>query len=155
MRLHLLFMALALLIVGCDRSHAPKSTSVSIKSIYWSDGDSGRITLLDDSTLKFRIDDWDAPETGGVGAAIGGAKCEEERELGFKSKEFMVLNSKENASFTHNDEYDRHKRLLIRIFTNGEDLIEKAKEAGHIRSWAHEGAKELEPRPDWCGIREN
>ena len=33
--------------------------------------------------LKFRLNDIDAPETGGVGAAIGGAKCEKERELGF------------------------------------------------------------------------
>ena len=43
-----------------------------ITSIYWSDADSGRIN----GSLKFRLNSIDAPETGGVGAAIGGAECE-------------------------------------------------------------------------------
>ena len=63
---------------------------IKIKSIYWSDGDSGRITFASGETISFRINDRDAPETGGVGAAIGGAKCEKERELGFASKGWVV-----------------------------------------------------------------
>lgn len=60
-------------------------SSWGITEIYWSDADSGRI-----NGARFRLSDIDAPETGGVGAAIGGAKCEKERERGFAAKEFIV-----------------------------------------------------------------
>ena len=43
----------------------------AIKSIYWSDGGSGRITFDNGEIIPFRINDRDATETGGVGAAIG------------------------------------------------------------------------------------
>jgi len=122
----------------------------AIASIYWSDGDSGRITLADGTVIKFRLDDWDAPETGGVGAAIGGAKCEEERELGFRSKAFMVDHTRENASFTHKGEYDRHERLLVTMFGKGQDLAPGAEAQGLLASWKHDGGRQLEPRPDWC-----
>ena len=42
---------------------------LEITSIYWSDADSGRLN----GSIKFRLNSVDAPETGGVGAAIGGA----------------------------------------------------------------------------------
>ena len=45
-------------------------SGAAIKSIYWSDGDSGRITFTNGETIHFRINDRDAPETGGVGAAL-------------------------------------------------------------------------------------
>ena len=65
---------------------APASHEVtSASTIYWSDGDSGRLDGMD-----FRLADIDAPETGGVGAAIGGAKCENERMLGYEAKAYMV-----------------------------------------------------------------
>tara|TARA_R110001599_G_scaffold116143_2_gene283550 strand:+ start:589 stop:858 length:270 start_codon:yes stop_codon:yes gene_type:complete len=46
-------------------------TSWQITEIYWSDADSGRI-----NGERFRLSDIDAPETGGLGADICGAKCE-------------------------------------------------------------------------------
>lgn len=77
-----------------------------IDSIYWSDGDSGRA-----NKIPFRLNDGDAPETGGVGAAIGGAKCEAEREWGFRAKEFMVLETKDGEQvITNNYGQDRHGR---------------------------------------------
>jgi len=70
-------------LICCSQAHVspaskPETVEQSnpIKFIYWSDGDSGRITLVDGETIPFRINDRDAPETGGVGAAIGGVKCE-------------------------------------------------------------------------------
>ena len=48
-------------------SASPPHQDIIISSIYWSDGDSGRIN----GSIKFRLNDIDAPETGGVGAAIG------------------------------------------------------------------------------------
>ena len=61
-------------------SASPPGHNIIISSIYWSDGDSGRIN----GSIKFRLNDIDAPETGEVGAAIGGAKCEAERAKGFE-----------------------------------------------------------------------
>lgn len=74
----ILVLSCVVLIANCAQA---QSEPREIKSIYWSDGDSGRITLLDGEVVKFRIDDWDAPETGGVGAAIGPAQCELERDV--------------------------------------------------------------------------
>ena len=89
-----------------------------VKSIYWSDGDSGRITLPDGQVVKFRIDDWDAPETGGVGAAVGPAQCELERERGYAAKEFMVNNTRSGVTFTDNNQRDNvpnRKALLLSL----------------------------------------
>lgn len=65
-----------LALVACSQAQfAPVSEAqaydqpADIRSIYWSDGDSGRITLENGEVLKFRLNDIDAPETGGVGAA--------------------------------------------------------------------------------------
>lgn len=67
-------------------AEATKAVTQDITSIYWSDADSGRIN----GDIKFRLNNVDAPETGGVGAAIGGAACELERERGFASKDWIV-----------------------------------------------------------------
>jgi len=125
-------------------------SSKEIKMVYWSDGDSGRMILKSGDTIKFRIDDWDAPETGGVGAAIGGAKCEAERERGFLSKEFMNDNTKYITSWKHSNEYDRYERLLISPYINGAALTKKASEKDFMRSWKHDGGRALEQRPKWC-----
>ena len=125
-----------------------------VKSIYWSDGDSGRITLPDGQVVKFRIDDWDAPETGGIGAAVGPAQCELERERGYAAKEFMVSNTRASVTFTDNNQRDNvpnRKALLVHLYVDGASLIEKAVSKGHLKSWKHDGSKALEPRPDWCG----
>ena len=118
-----------------------------IESIYWSDGDSGRA-----NELPFRLNNGDAPETGGVGAAIGGAKCEAEREWGFRAKEFMVLETKTGERIiTENYGLDRHGRWIVDISDDGRDLVELGMDNDVIRSWKHEGKKALEPRPNWCG----
>jgi len=145
-------LGLSLLTLACAKTKSKEADidGQPINSIYWSDGDSGRITLLNQKTIKFRLDDWDAPETGGVGAAVGGAKCEKERELGFETKAFMVTNTRENVRFSHKNEYDRYERLLIRIYSDEEEITIKAHEIGLIKSWKHDGGKQLEKRPDWC-----
>lgn len=122
------------------------STGTIIESIYWSDGDSGRA-----NHIKFRLSDADAPETGGVGAAIGGAKCEKEREWGFRAKEFMVLETnKGELVVTENYGKDRHGRWVISISDDEKDIVELGMKNGVIRSWRHDGKKALEPRPNWC-----
>lgn len=126
--------------------------SGQIKSIYWSDGDSGRITFSDGETLPFRVNDRDAPETGGVGAAIGGAKCEKERELGFNSKSWVVEYTRDaDLEISSDHGTDRYDRQIIDLSVNGQDLGDSGILLGHYRSWRHDGKKQLEPRPDWCG----
>jgi len=118
-----------------------------ITSLYWSDGDSGKA-----NGHPFRLNNGDAPETGGVGAAIGGAKCEAEREWGFRAKEFMVLETKDGEQvITDNYGQDRHGRWVLDIADDGRDLVELGTKWAVIRSWKHDGKKALEPRPEWCG----
>jgi len=117
-----------------------------ITSIYWSDGDSGKA-----NGHPFRLNNGDAPETGGVGAAIGGAKCEAEREWGFRAKEFMALETKDGRQVvTGNYGQDRHGRWVLDIADDGRDLVALGMEGDMVRSWKHDGKKALEPRPDWC-----
>ena len=123
-------------------------TSWEITEIYWSDADSGRI-----NGERFRLSDIDAPETGGVGAAIGGAKCEKERERGFAAKEFMVeLTRDADLKISATYGYDKMKepRLLIDLLANGENVADMGIEAGFLRPWPHDGTKALAPKPDWC-----
>ena len=128
--------------------------SNQISSIYWSDGDSGRITFTSGETIPFRINDRDAPETGGVGAAIGGAKCEKERELGFASKGWVVEYTRgKELKITKDHGADRYDRKIIDLSVNEKDLGDTGIQLGHYRSWRHDGKKALEPRPDWCGAR--
>jgi endonuclease YncB( thermonuclease family) len=116
-----------------------------VKSIYWSDGDSGRI-----DEIEFRLADWDAPETGAVGSR-GGAKCEGERALGFKAKEFMVELTREGGvSISRAYDVDRYGRQVLDLAVNDEDIAQVGKRAGHLRSWRHVGSRAVEPKPDWC-----
>ncbi|MEL6825833.1 MAG: thermonuclease family protein [Pseudomonadota bacterium] len=116
-------------------------------SIYWSDGDSGRI-----DGMKFRLANVDAPETGGVGAR-GGAKCEFERELGYDAKEFMVeLTRSADLVITSSSGQDRYEREVITLSANGQDVAEAGKAAGHLGDWPHKGRKALSKKPDWCGL---
>ena len=115
-------------------------------SIYWSDGDSGRIDGMD-----FRLADVDAPETGGVGAAIGGAKCERERELGFEAKEFVVeLTRGADLEITHQEAPDRHGRVVVGLSADGKDVATTGLEAGVLAPWPHDGPRALSDKPDWC-----
>ena len=93
----------------------------------------------------------DAPETGGVGAAIGGAKCEKERELGFKAKEWAVEYTRD-VPVTITGDYgdDRHGRNIFDLAANDTDVGQAGIDAGVYGSWRHDGKKSLEPRPEWC-----
>jgi|AntAceMinimDraft_5_1070358.scaffolds.fasta_scaffold01221_8 endonuclease YncB( thermonuclease family) len=134
--------------VGDTNADPSDPTSWQITAIYWSDADSGRI-----NGERFRLSDIDAPETGGVGAAIGGAKCEKERERGFDAKEFVVEFTRiKELRITHTYGYDKmpEPRLLIDLSADGEDVAQSGIEAGFLRPWPHDGTKALAPKPDWC-----
>lgn len=117
-----------------------------IESIYWSDGDSGRM-----DGIKFRLADVDAPETGGVGAAIGGADCESERAQGFESKAFMVETTRNaNIVAIFREEPKTFDRVIVDFKVDGVDLAELAIEAGHLRPWPHRNGRALTKKPEWC-----
>jgi len=145
----ILLIASLLIISACTASHSAdtQNDELVITSIYWSDGDSGRIN----GSVKFRLNDIDAPETGGVGAAIGGAKCEAERAKGYESKAWVVNFTKNvplEISKTHG--YDRYERLIIDLSSNGKDVGQAGIQAGHYQAWPHDGKKALSQRPVWC-----
>jgi endonuclease YncB( thermonuclease family) len=123
-------------------------TARKITEIYWSDADSGRI-----NGERFRLSGIDAPETGGVGAAVGGAKCEKERERGFDAKEFVVeFTRNKELKITKTYGFDKMKepRLLIDLSADGEDVAQRGIDAGFLRPWPHDGTKALARKPDWC-----
>ena len=153
---------LAATVIACSEPHSqttPQTTTntqaniqaepqpITIRSIYWSDGDSGRLN----GSLKFRLNDIDAPETGGVGAAIGGAKCEAERAKGYESKAWAVNFTKDKPlKITNTHGQDRYERLIIDLSSNERDVGQSGIQAGHYQSWPHDGKKSLAPRPIWC-----
>lgn len=117
----------------------------AVGQIYWSDGDSGRI----DGT-PFRLANVDAPETGGVGAAIGGAKCERERELGYLSKQFMVGLTRGTVRVSRRYGPDRYNREVVDLAADGVDVSDAGLESGYLRPWPHEGTRAKSGKPDWC-----
>ncbi|MEO1187805.1 MAG: thermonuclease family protein [Pseudomonadota bacterium] len=133
-------------VLACCADPLAQTNPVSSSAtIYWSDGDSGRI-----DGMKFRLANVDAPETGGVGAR-GGAKCEFERELGYDAKAFMVeLTRDAELTITSRSGKDRYEREVITLAANGEDVAEAGKAAGHLGDWPHKGRKALSKKPDWC-----
>ena len=147
----ILVLSSVVLTANCAQA---QSEPREIKSIYWSDGDSGRITLQSGEVLKFRLNDIDAPETGGVGAAIGGAKCEKERELGFEAKEWAVEFTRDvEIVITDDHGDDRHGRNIFDLAANDNDVGQAGIAAGVYGSWRHDGKRALEPRPRWCEKR--
>ena len=146
----ILFSALAILTLnGCTAasSASPDPQTIIIQSIYWSDGDSGRIN----GSIKFRLNDIDAPETGGVGAAVGGAKCEAERAKGYESKAWVVeFTRNKNLNITNTHGQDRYERIIIDLSANGKDVGQSGIQAGHYQAWPHDGKKALSKRPIWC-----
>ena len=137
-----------LVLAACVDPQAEPVAASSAQSIYWADGDSGRI-----DGLKFRLADVDAPETGGVGA-IGGAKCEAEREIGFEAKAFMVeLTRHADLVITSNSGPDRYERDVITLSADGVDVGQAGIEAGHLGPWPHQGRRALTKKPDWCARR--
>lgn len=133
---------------ACSEPLAQINSMTVSETIYWSDGDSGRI-----DGMKFRLANVDAPETDGVGA-IGGAKCEYERELGYAAKEYMVeLTRGADLVITQRFGADRYDREVITLSANGQDVAQAAIAAGHLSDWPHKGRKALSKKPDWCALR--
>ena len=141
----LVFSAVALVLIlrgGCAIAFGPGET---IGSIHWSDGDSGRI-----DGEPFRLADVDAPETGGVGAR-GGAKCEAERALGYRAREFMVERTRgARVAVTARHGVDRYERAVVDLSADGEDLARAGIAARHLAPWPHRNGRAETRKPSWC-----
>ena len=124
-------------------------TEWTITSIDWDDADSGDI-----NGVRFRLSNIDAPETGGVGAAVGAALCEAERTRGLAARDWIEELTRDTSRLriTSTYGYDRMERprLLIDLAVDGVDVGRAGIEAGHLAPWPHDGARALGPKPDWC-----
>jgi len=136
---------------GCGQSLAsdgasePVALPESYSSIYWSDGDSGRL-----GKLKFRLANVDAPETGSM-KQRGGAKCESERELGYEAKAYIVEFTKDKTiSIVRDYGEDRYGRLVVDLEADGFDFAKWGVSAGHLRDWPHIKGRAQSPKPNWC-----
>ena len=128
-----------------DKNQTPAQTSQTYSSIYWSDGDSGRL-----GALKFRLANIDAPETRSL-KQRGGAKCEAERAIGYDAKAFLVRFTKDKEiKITANYGKDRYDRIVVDLTANDVDIASAAVAAGHLRDWPHKKGRALAPKPDWC-----
>ncbi len=135
------------LISGCSVTAQDSSAAASLAytSIYWSDGDSGKL-----GDLKFRLANIDAPETGSL-KQRGGAKCEAEREIGYDAKEFIVEFTRgKEIKIVRDYGEDRYDRLVVDIIANGVDVAKAGVDAGHLRPWPHVKGRAQAPKPDWC-----
>ena len=116
-----------------------------IKTIYWSDGDSGRL-----NKSKFRLANVDAPETGSL-KQRGGAKCELERERGYDAKAYIVgLTKSGKVKIVRDYGYDRYQRLVVDLSVDGVDIGERAIAEGFLKAWPHRNGQALSAKPDWC-----
>ena len=139
----IIFLVAAVVIAILAWSSLAPAEAQTVKSLYWSDGDSGRIDGKD-----FRLANVDAPETG---SGDKGARCEQERAKGYKAKEFMVeLTRSGKITVTKTYDVDRYGRQVLDLAVNGKDLATAGKVAGQLRSWRHKGSKPQEPKPNWC-----
>ena len=128
-----------------DQRQDPPVTTQTYTSIYWSDGDSGRL-----GDLKFRLAIIDAPETRSL-KQRGGAKCEAEREIGYEAKASLVTHTKgKTLKIVRDYGEDRYGRLVIDLSADGEDVATAGVNAGHLRAWPHQKGRALSPKPDWC-----
>lgn len=156
MKLILPSILMVIIVSGCTQSRANEtpletsSTSDTYSSIYWSDGDSGRL-----GELKFRLANIDAPETGSM-KQRGGAKCEHERELGYEAKAYIVGFTK-NKTIRIIRDYgeDRYGRLVVDLEADGDDIGKSGVEAGHLKDWLHIKGRKQYAKPDWCAENKN
>lgn len=112
-------------------------------TVYWSDGDSGR---LSDGT-RFRLHGIDAPETGSINQR-GGAGCEAERALGYEARAMAVeLTRGRFVTVSEIVARDRYGRNVVRLSLDGEDVGELLVRAGTHKHWDFDGRA---PKPDWC-----
>lgn len=128
-----------------DTASAPAARAQSYSSVYWSDGDSGKL-----GKIKFRLANIDAPETGSL-KQRGGAKCEAEREIGYDAKAFLVEFTRgKEITIVRDYGEDRYGRLVVDITADGQDVAKAAMAAGHLRAWPHINGRAQAPKPDWC-----
>lgn len=118
------------------------ATAERASSIYWSDADSGRI-----DGEKFRIHNFDAPETGPVGARSG-ARCEAERAHGFEAKAAAIALTR-HATLEVTGEYgrDTYGRRVIDLRVDGADYARAMQADGWLKLWNFDAG---ESKPDWC-----
>lgn len=137
------FVVMALFGARFASENASASTELG-GTVYWSDGDSGR---LSDGT-KFRLHGVDAPETGSM-KQRGGAKCEAERALGFDAKAVAVeLTRGETVTVSKLMGRDRYGRNVVKLSMEGRDVASLLISGGTHQAWDYDGG---EPKPDWCG----
>ncbi len=118
-------------------------------SLYWVDGESGRL-----NGRPFRLYKVDAPEIGAVGAALRGAKCEAETELGAEARAYMNnLTRGKPVALTGAYGVDAMGRQLVDLEVEGKDLRETGLAAGMLKVWREQGHPEGKGKPDWCGER--
>ena len=130
------------------REPASKGASASFdtSSVYWSDGDSGR--LADGTT--FRLHGVDAPETGPLDWSSG-AKCERERELGYEAKARIgELTRAGILTVSHDYGPDRYGRRVVDLSLDGQDLAALLVAGGTHKTWDYDGGAS---KPDWCTRR--
>lgn len=133
---------ISLALTGCI---VPAVHGQAVDSLYWSDGDSGRINGVD-----FRLADVDAPETGGVGAR-GGAKCEPERALGYIAKQSMSEATRgKKVVITNVEEKDDFGRVVMSLSIDGRDAGELGVASGYLKPYVFDGKRATMPKPDWC-----
>lgn len=119
---------------------------VPVSNIEWADGDSGII-----DGVKFRLHNYDAPETGPIGDRPGNAKCALEQERGRQARDFVRAFTRSDAvKITHQYGTDRYGRIEIDLSVGNRDLGRIGEAEGHYQSWKHLNGRALEPRPDWC-----
>lgn len=116
----------------------------SATEIYWGDGDSGEL-----DGARFRLADFDAPETGPVGSERG-AKCIEELRLGRAATDYMRTQTQSSVITYVVLDKDRYDRLVVRLFVDGVALEQTGLNAGHLRPWPHLDVKPVRSKPDWC-----
>ena len=141
------FILVASPISACanDQRPDPTVTTQTYTSIYWSDGDSGRL-----GDLKFRLANIDAPETRSV-KQRGGAKCEAEREIGYDAKAFLAAFTKgKTLKIVRDYGEDRYGRLVIDLTADEEDVATAGIDAGDLCAWPRKKGRAQSPKPDWC-----
>jgi len=130
----------------CKRGmKTPLAVGDIITKIYWSDGDSGKA-----NGVCFRLSEIEAPSIGEVGTR-GGAACQEERELGYGAKKFVLRHTKDKK-LTVSGEYgiDSYDRQLIHISVEETDLNQIAIRQGPHKSWPLKSNGRLSTRPKFC-----
>jgi endonuclease YncB( thermonuclease family) len=139
------WVASALILASCTGivALAAEAATDGPASVYWSDGDSGR---LPDGT-KFHLHDVDSPETGSL-RQRGGAKCESERVLGYTTKEAAVeLTRDRDIVISRAYGPDRYGRQVVDLEVAGKDVAQALIAGGSHRAWDYDGG---EDKPDGC-----